>query len=272
MLSPLLPSTGTDPHGVAVDDGTSTVTWEQLERNARRVANGLTAAGVTDGSTWAILAHNSVAWVEMFLGNTMAGTKYVPLNWHLTVPELVYLLQNSGATFLVVDESLEKTGREAATAVGIPADRILVVGSTYEAWRDSQPDDPPAGTVAGSPLQYTGGTTGASKGVVRPDQGVPLERWGPGMRAWGGFVQMPEQGLHPSSKADLTSMNSSHQFRQRFVAPCACRHCGCALGFLQLPQHFAHYDEPNSRAVGCRQISRSAGDLLPGTLPQQPVV
>jgi long-chain acyl-CoA synthetase len=195
MTPPLLPLTLTDPGAVAVDDGSSTLTWEQLERNGRRVANGLASAGITDGRTWAILAHNSTAWVEMFLGNTMAGTKYVPLNWHLTVPELVYLLQNSGATFLVVDDSLEVTGREAATLVGIPADRILVIGSTYEEWRDSQPDSPLPNTIAGSPLQYTGGTTGASKGVVRPDQGVPLERWGPGMRAWGGFVQMPEQGL-----------------------------------------------------------------------------
>ncbi|NBU37246.1 MAG: hypothetical protein EBS32_03260, partial [Actinobacteria bacterium] len=148
MTQPLLPLTLTDPGAVAVDDGSSTLTWEQLERNGRRVANGLASAGITDGRTWAILAHNSTAWVEMFLGNTMAGTKYVPLNWHLTVPELVYLLQNSGATFLVVDDSLEVTGREAATLVGIPADRILVIGSTYEAWRDNQSDSPLPNTIA----------------------------------------------------------------------------------------------------------------------------
>lgn len=179
MTLPLLPLTRSAPGSVAVDDGTTTLTWEQLETHARRVANGLASAGITDGATWAILAHNSTAWVEMFLGNTMAGTKYVPLNWHLTVPELVYLLENSGATFLVVDESLEETGREAAASVGITPERILVVGSTYEAWRDSQPDSAPTNTVAGSPLQYTGGTTGASKGVVRPDQGVPSNAGAP---------------------------------------------------------------------------------------------
>lgn len=194
-LVTLLTSTELHPGAVAVDDGTHTLTWEQLERNSRRVANGLGAAGIGVGQTWAILAHNSTAWVEMFLGNTMAGTKYVPLNWHLTVPELVYLLQNSGATFLVVDASLASTGREAAAAVAIDDSRIKVIGSTYEEWRDTQPDTPSENTVAGSPLQYTGGTTGASKGVVRPDQGVPLTNWGTGMRAWGGFVQMPEEGL-----------------------------------------------------------------------------
>ena len=195
MTSPLLPLTRSHPDAVAVDDGTTVLTWAQLETNARRVANGLHAAGVSASSPWALLARNCTAWVEMFLGNTMAGSRYVPLNWHLTVPELVYLLQNSGAGFLVVDASLEQNGREAASTAGIPAERILVLGSSYETWRDSQSDQPSANTTAGSPLQYTGGTTGASKGVIRPDQGVPLERWGPGMRAWGGFVHMPEEGL-----------------------------------------------------------------------------
>lgn len=195
MRSPLLPLTGTDPHGTAVDDGRTTVTWENLERNARRVANGLASAGIEPGQTWAILARNCTAWVELFLGNTMAGARYVPLNWHLTVPELLYLLQNSGATFMVVDESLESTGREAAASAGIDADRILVLGSSYETWRDAQSDAVPTNEVAGAPLLYTGGTTGASKGVVRSDQGMPIDNWGAAMNTWGGFVRMPEQGV-----------------------------------------------------------------------------
>ncbi|MFM8794040.1 MAG: AMP-binding protein [Acidimicrobiales bacterium] len=183
-----------DPSGTAVDDGRSRVTWTELESRARRAANALLAAGVSRDSPWALLSHNRVEWVELWLANTMAGSRYVPLNWHLTAPELAYLLSNSGSVHMVVEAALEAVGREAAALAGLDAARIVVIDHGYAEWRDAHPDTAPANDTAGAPLQYTGGTTGASKGVVRPDQGLPLGRWGAGMAAWGGFVQMPGQG------------------------------------------------------------------------------
>jgi long-chain acyl-CoA synthetase len=190
----VLPSTLAQPHTVAVVADGGSLTWAQLEERARRVANQLAAAGLAPGDPWALLAHNRLEWAELFLGNVFAGTRYVPLNWHLTVPELEYLLTNSGATMLVVDPANEEKGRAAAAAVGIPADRVLVLGPEYEAWRDAGADTQPANTVAGSPLLYTGGTTGASKGVIRADSGVPIDRWVIGSGMWGGFVRMPDAG------------------------------------------------------------------------------
>ena len=183
-----------DPGEVAVHDGTRMLTWTQLETNARRAAHALLAAGVSAQAPWALLSHNRTEWVELWLANTMAGSRYVPLNWHLTAPELAYLLTNSGSTLLITEQALNSVAREAAMLAGLPADRIIVLEDGYEDWRDAHPATRPANTVAGAPLQYTGGTTGASKGVLRPDQGLPLERWGQGMAAWGGFVHMPEHG------------------------------------------------------------------------------
>lgn len=191
----LLEASADAPDEVAVDDGMTRLTWSGLESGARRVAHALAASGVTADAPWAILSHNRTEWVEMFLGNTMAGARYVPLNWHLTAPELAYLLVNSGATLIVTEPDLEPVARDAAAEAGLDPRRILVIGSTYEAWRDAHDDSPVASTFAGAPLQYTGGTTGASKGVVRPDQGLPIARWGLGMRTWGGFVRMPEAGI-----------------------------------------------------------------------------
>ncbi|MFM8601685.1 MAG: AMP-binding protein [Actinomycetota bacterium] len=191
----LLETTRAVPDDVAVDDGTMQLTWRELESRARRVAWALAGAGVTADAPWAVLSRNRSEWVEMFLGNTMAGTRYVPLNWHLTAPEITYLLFNSGATLVVTEAGLESVARDAAHAAGLEQSRVLVIGSTYDAWRDAQRDDPLEMTLAGAPLLYTGGTTGASKGVVRPDQGLPIERWAAGMRMWGGFVGMPESGL-----------------------------------------------------------------------------
>lgn len=191
----LLESTVAAPGDIAVRDGKSRLTWSALESRARSVAHALAASGVTVAAPWAILSRNRTEWVEMFLGNTMAGARYVPLNWHLTAPEITYLLVNSGAGLLVTEPGLEPVAREAAGAAGVEQSRVLVIGSTYEAWRDAHGDGPVGMTFAGAPLLYTGGTTGASKGVVRPDQGLPIERWGAGMRMWGSFVGMPESGL-----------------------------------------------------------------------------
>ncbi|MGA1362768.1 MAG: AMP-binding protein [Ilumatobacteraceae bacterium] len=183
-----------DPSAVAVDDGRTRVSWSELESRARRAARALLAAGATRDRPWALLSHNRVEWVELWLANTMAGSRYVPLNWHLTAPELAYLLTNSGSVLLVVEAALEPVGREAAALAGLSDASVMVIDAGYAQWRDAHPDTAPDNDTAGAPLQYTGGTTGASKGVVRPDQGLPLSRWGAGMAAWGGFVQMPETG------------------------------------------------------------------------------
>lgn len=191
----ILTSTKNDPTGTAVIATQGTLTWTELEQRAHKVAHALRASGLSAGQSWAFLCDNRLEWAEIFLGNVLAGTKYVPLNWHLTVPELVYLLQNSGATHMIVDAKNEANGRDAAAQVGISDDRIVVIDRNYETWRDAQTDAPFEVTTTGSPLLYTGGTTGASKGVVRADAGVPFETWLAGVTAWGSYLNMPDKGV-----------------------------------------------------------------------------
>lgn len=191
----MLTSTQNDPGGTAVIADQGSLTWTELEQRAHKVAHAFRAAGLGIGDRWAFLSANRLEWPEIFLGNVLAGTKYVPLNWHLTVPELLYLLQNSNATHMLVDDKNEENGREAARLAGIPDDRIIVIGNGYDRWRDAQTDEPFDVTVTGSALLYTGGTTGASKGVVRADAGAPFPNWLAGVTAWGSFVRMPESGV-----------------------------------------------------------------------------
>ena len=193
-MGAILSRTQTDPDGPAIITHDGTVSWSELETRAVRVANGLHAAGIGVGERWALLANNCLEWPELFLGNVLAGTKYVPMNWHLTVPELVYLLENSEATFLIVDARNEANGRAAAHEYGITDERIVVIGNGYDEWRDGQSDAPVETTVTGSALLYTGGTTGRSKGVVRPDSGTSIEQWIAGTRAWGDWLHMPSEG------------------------------------------------------------------------------
>jgi len=191
----ILQSTNEVPDGVAVICEHQTLTWSQLEINARKIAHALSAWGLATADRWALLAHNRIEWTELFLGNTIAGTRYVPLNWHLTAPELEYLLLNSGATALIVDPDHAAIGIEVAARVGIAPERVIVIGPQYNAWRDAQPDTDHTNTISGSALIYTGGTTGASKGVTRPDSGAPLSSWAKGVSTWGSYVGMPDTGV-----------------------------------------------------------------------------
>ncbi len=190
----LLSATQETPDSTAVVADQGMLSWRGLEDNARRVAHALAHAGLTPGRKWAVLSKNRLEWPELFLGNVLAGTRYVPLNWHLTAGELEYLLDNSGAELMIVDAELEATGRDAATRAGLQNDRVIVLDHDYQAWRDRHDATPPENTVAGAPLLYTGGTTGPSKGVTRADVGQPVDRWVVGQGNWGGFIHMPSEG------------------------------------------------------------------------------
>jgi long-chain acyl-CoA synthetase len=191
----ILQSTIDTPDAIAVISDDQQLTWAQLESHARKIAHALTAWGLNAGDRWALLSHNRIEWTELFLGNTIAGTRYVPLNWHLTAPELEYLLLNSGATALVVDPDHAVIGMDVAARVGIAPERVIVLGPQYNAWRDTQPDTDHPNTISGSALIYTGGTTGASKGVTRSDSGAPISSWAKGVSMWGSYVGMPDKGV-----------------------------------------------------------------------------
>ena len=99
MPNNLLPQTDGDPDGLAVASvgSNASYTWSGLESRARQFAAALAASGLSVGDRWAVMAHNRIEWTPMVLGNLRAGTRYVPINWHLTVEEVAYLLSDSGS-------------------------------------------------------------------------------------------------------------------------------------------------------------------------------
>ncbi len=185
----VLPRTERDPDSVAVWTEDGSVSWAALEDRARRFAQGLRNEGVAEHDAWAVLARNRLEWAELALGNARAGSRYVPLNYHLTAGEMAELLTDSAAKLLVVGPDDEAAGREAADAVGI--DRVLVLGAEYEAWLGEQSPDPLPECSAGAALQYTGGTTGRSKGVIRSGASVEASELARPFAQWGTMTHMP---------------------------------------------------------------------------------
>ncbi len=176
----------------AVWTPTASLTFAQLEDRTRRVANGLRSKGIGPGSGFGILSRNRIEWPELVMGNVRARSKYVPLNWHLTAGEVAELLVDSGATLIVVDDDLESTGRQAAEIAGVA--EVIVLGEEYETWIAGQSDDILEEGSIGTPLLYTGGTTGRSKGVVRSDQDVPVASYTKLAERFGENLHMPKTG------------------------------------------------------------------------------
>ena len=101
------------PDEVAIESPDGRRTWGELELATRRVANGLAALGLQPGERIAVLSRNRPEFIEVLLGNARAGTRFVPLNWHLTADEIAYILEDSATRVLVCDPRNAETARAA---------------------------------------------------------------------------------------------------------------------------------------------------------------
>jgi long-chain acyl-CoA synthetase len=143
-----------------IDDGRR-YTHEELGSRCRRLASVLRAAGAVAGDRVAILAANSAQYIESYIAIPSAGLVIVPLNTRHAEPELVYAIKDAGAKILLTDRDPGALCNLVETIIMIPDDYEQMLDTADEAiLGEGIAED----TLAG--LFYTGGTTGASKGVM----------------------------------------------------------------------------------------------------------
>jgi len=135
-------------------------TYGELATRVRKVAGVLESIS-EPGDRIALWANNSDYYLELFLGIPCANRAIVPHNTRWAIPELVYATEDAGAKILITDRD---PGPELSGIV----DRVIRIDTgEYEDLLTAAPEAEPAitpDTLAG--LFYTGGTTGASKGVM----------------------------------------------------------------------------------------------------------
>ncbi|HWM88648.1 MAG TPA: AMP-binding protein, partial [Kofleriaceae bacterium] len=159
------------PDRVALIDGERgrRVDFRGWNAAAERAAACLAAAGVERGDRVAVLAENAPAVLDLFFACGKLGAVFMPLNWRLARPELDRQLDHARPAALLHDE--EHADRAAALAVDAPMWRLAL---------DSLAD-PPAGQTRPRPalthddpwvLCYTGGSTGAPRGVLQTHGGI----------------------------------------------------------------------------------------------------
>ncbi|QRV91219.1 AMP binding enzyme [Ceratobasidium sp. AG-Ba] len=139
--------------------------------------------GIKPGDRVAVIAPNSTLIADAHFGVLAARAVITPINTRLTIPEVDYILEHSGAKLVLVDYEYTKfvEGKNIPYVVcngsgqqGDPYEDYLTEGrkrSREEGWGglDMEPDE-----NANASLCYTSGTTGRPKGVISTFRGSYL--------------------------------------------------------------------------------------------------
>lgn len=156
-----------------VETGTE-LTYDELRTDVRRLANGLSAAGVVHGSHVAVMLPNIREMPTTWLALAVLGAVMVPINVRYTEHELHYVLTDSRASHLVIHHSLAKLVERMPK--GLLDVATIVVGEPpvgMLCWQDLVDRSSAVLERAVEPsiedllnIQYTSGTTGWPKGCM----------------------------------------------------------------------------------------------------------
>src|SRR5262245_19876117 len=146
---------------VAMVNGDVRLTYAETWSRCRRLAGALTQFGVQQGDRVAILALNSHQYLEVYMAVPASGRVVVPLNTRHAEPELRYGLEDSGTRRLITDRDPGALGKTVQRGFVLPDEYETLLATALEAELGVGITED---TLAG--LFYTGGTTGASKGVM----------------------------------------------------------------------------------------------------------
>ncbi|WP_040801022.1 long-chain-fatty-acid--CoA ligase [Nocardia higoensis] len=159
----------------AMVDGDIRWTYRDLDRYVGAFDAALDDFGLDQGDVVGVLAKNSRAHLVAWLGVPRSGRVLNEINTRLSPAEVEFILDDSAARVLIIDEDFLDMGRSLRDTV--PTLGTLVYAGTGECPADctsfeeivSSGRAAPQARVAGEAVAgifYTGGTTGRAKGVL----------------------------------------------------------------------------------------------------------
>jgi long-chain acyl-CoA synthetase len=160
------------PDAVALlEAGDERVTYGHLHERAGRVAGLLHAQGLRRGDSVALMLPNRREFLEVAWGCQLSGLYYTPVNTHLTLEEVEYIIDDCQAKAVFIDSSMERLasdlrGRNPGVDLRIAVGAGLEGWLPYEATLDAAAEGAPESD--GSEMLYSSGTTGRPKGIRRP--------------------------------------------------------------------------------------------------------
>ncbi|HYH80975.1 MAG TPA: amino acid adenylation domain-containing protein, partial [Longimicrobium sp.] len=155
------------PGAVAVQDDGGTMTYAELDAASARLARRLRTLGAGAESRVAVAVERSAAMVTAFLAALRAGAAYVPLDPSHPAERLEYVLEQSGASVLVVRDAVPPSLAGWAGAVARVDDSTSSVDDDAGAFAS-----PVAMAESLACVLYTSGSTGRPKGVAIVHHGI----------------------------------------------------------------------------------------------------
>ncbi|MYR08784.1 amino acid adenylation domain-containing protein [Gordonia sp. SID5947] len=169
-----------EPDRVAVNDGTSVLTYRELDAAANRLARLLIAHGAGPERHVAVSLPRSADWMVTLWAITRTGAAWVPVDPDYPPERIAFMVDDSGARLLVTDTASAPScdivgarGDDAPQTVVLddPATAATRESLSHSPIRADELDGP---TSVDHPayLIYTSGTTGKPKGVVVSHRGL----------------------------------------------------------------------------------------------------
>jgi long-chain acyl-CoA synthetase len=278
-----------EPERTAIVFGDAQITYEELNREANRLAHGLMSRGLVKGDRVLVFMHNSPGIVTTYFAIIKAGLTVVPLNAQYRRDEINHIGTDTSAKAIVAAPDLLL--REAEAIGDLPDVELVVIDDKDEHPGAVRLEDVMAENAATPDLSirmddivsilYTSGTTGRPKGATQTHRSIQTNlRGGCSYNKFGRddrfLCAMPLFNSYAMNVVMMSAvaMGATLVLVDRFDARRVLDHISsekCTF-FAGTPTMFAYllqeYDE-NRDNVQTLRVTNSAGAHCPGSLARE---
>jgi fatty-acyl-CoA synthase len=150
------------------------LSFDQLYDRSLKLAGALRSSGLREGDRVGVLLRNSLEYLEVMFGTTLAGLVVVPINRRLGASDVEFIARDAGLRLLITEPMFQSV-TEALHALNV---EVVFVGRSSMASAGSYDEFIVRGRSTGftpvdldddamQSIHYTSGTTANPKGVVR---------------------------------------------------------------------------------------------------------